>query len=98
MGGEYGGFGGGGYGDRAKEAKERAYSYSQVERLEVGRDAEQYESPEENSFQSPAVEPESTVSIDVDTASYANAALAAKQPGSAARRRANRGNGQLLLV
>ena len=72
MGGGYGGFGGGGYGDRAKEAKERAYSYSQVERLEVGRDAEQYESPEENSFQSPAVEPESTVSIDVDTASYAN--------------------------
>jgi Ca-activated chloride channel family protein len=63
---------GGEYGDRAKEAKERAYSYSQVERLEVGRDAEQYESPEENSFQSPAVEPESTVSIDVDTASYAN--------------------------
>ncbi|MDI9445221.1 MAG: von Willebrand factor type A domain-containing protein [Planctomycetota bacterium] len=72
MGGGYGGFGGGGDDDRANEAKERAYSYSQVERLEAGRDAEQYASPEENAFQSPAVEPESTVSIDVDTASYAN--------------------------
>ena len=72
MGGAYGGFGGGGYADPAKDAKEGAYSYSQVERPEAGRDAEQYDSPEENSFQSPAVEPESTVSIDVDTASYAN--------------------------
>ena len=51
--------------------QKKAYSYSQVERLE-GSDAEQYASPEENAFQTPAVEPESTDSIDVDTASYAN--------------------------